>query len=43
MNDMSNINRRSFSIAGSATAGLAVGFHVPFGTEASTQPGGPPR
>ncbi len=40
MNDMSNINRRSF-LAGSATAGLAVGFHIPFGTEASAQLAGP--
>jgi isoquinoline 1-oxidoreductase subunit beta len=40
MNDMSNIDRRSF-LAGSATAGLAVGFHIPFGTEASAQLAGP--
>jgi isoquinoline 1-oxidoreductase beta subunit len=40
MNDMSNINRRSF-LAGSATAGLAVGFHIPFGTEASAELAGP--
>ncbi len=40
MNDMSNINRRSF-LVGSATAGLAVGFHIPFGTEASAQLAGP--
>src|SRR5271169_481288 len=36
MNHMPNINRRTF-LAGSATAGLAVGFHIPFGTEASAQ------
>jgi isoquinoline 1-oxidoreductase subunit beta len=40
MNDTCNINRRSF-LAGSATAGLAVGFHIPFGTEASAQLAGP--
>src|SRR6202158_4616213 len=40
MNDMSNINRRAF-LAGSATAGLAVGFHIPFGTEASAASAGP--
>src|ERR1700758_3954725 len=36
MNYMPNVNRRTF-LAGSATAGLAVGFHIPFGTEASAQ------
>src|SRR5271163_3201556 len=40
MNYMSNINRRTF-LAGSATAGLAVGFHIPFGTEASAALAGP--
>src|SRR5450755_1959495 len=40
MNYMPNINRRSF-LVGSATAGLAVGFHIPFGTEASAQAMGP--
>ena len=38
MNYMPNINRRTF-LAGSATAGLAVGFHTPFGTEASALAG----
>src|SRR6516162_7383419 len=38
MNYMTNINRRTF-LAGSATAGLAVGFHTPFGTEASALAG----
>ena len=38
MNYMPNINRRTF-LAGSATAGLAVGFHIPFGTEASALAG----
>jgi isoquinoline 1-oxidoreductase beta subunit len=36
MNYMPNMNRRSF-LVGSSTAGLAVGFHVPFGTEASAE------
>jgi len=40
MNYMPNVNRRTF-LAGSATAGLAVGFHIPFGTEASAQLAGP--
>src|SRR5450631_2289725 len=40
MNYMPNIDRRSF-LVGSATAGLAVGFHIPFGTEASAQAMGP--
>jgi len=40
MNYMPNMNRRTF-LAGSATAGLAVGFHIPFGTEASAQLAGP--
>jgi isoquinoline 1-oxidoreductase beta subunit len=40
MNYMPNIDRRSF-LVGSATAGLAVGFHIPFGTEASAQLAGP--
>src|SRR5271157_5901924 len=34
MNYMPNMNRRTF-LVGSSTAGLAVGFHIPFGTEAS--------
>src|SRR6516164_2978923 len=38
MNYMTNINRRTF-LAGSATAGLAVGFHTPFVTEASALAG----
>ena len=42
MNYMPNINRRTF-LAGSATAGLAVGFHIPFGTEASAQHWRAPR
>src|SRR6266853_6411095 len=40
MNYMPNMNRRTF-LAGSATAGLAVGFHIPFGTEASAALAGP--
>src|ERR1700675_1044687 len=40
MNYMPNMNRRTF-LAGSATAGLAVGFQIPFGTEASAALAGP--
>ncbi len=36
MNYMPNMNRRTF-LVGSSTAGLAVGFQIPFGTEASAQ------
>ena len=36
MNYIPNINRRTF-LVGSSTAGLAVGFQIPFGTEASAQ------
>jgi isoquinoline 1-oxidoreductase subunit beta len=38
MNYMPNMNRRTF-LVGSSTAGLAVGFHIPFGGEASAEPG----
>ena len=36
MNYVPNMHRRTF-LVGSATAGLAVGFHIPFGGEASAQ------
>src|SRR6516165_9706254 len=36
MNHMPSMDRRTF-LVGSSTAGLAVGFHIPFGTEASAQ------
>jgi isoquinoline 1-oxidoreductase beta subunit len=36
MNYMPNMNRRRF-LVGSSTAGLALGFHVPFGSEASAE------
>jgi isoquinoline 1-oxidoreductase subunit beta len=40
MNYMPRMDRRTF-LVGSSTAGLAVGFHVPFGTEASAEPAAP--
>jgi isoquinoline 1-oxidoreductase subunit beta len=40
MNYMPNMNRRTF-LVGSSTAGLAVGFHIPFGAEASAEPASP--
>jgi isoquinoline 1-oxidoreductase beta subunit len=40
MNYMPNMNRRTFLVS-SATAGLALGFHIPFGSEASAQLAGP--
>ncbi len=42
MNYMPNMNRRTF-LVGSSTAGLAVGFHIPFGTEASAERSPSPR
>src|SRR5580704_3727567 len=40
MNYMPNMNRRTFLVS-SATAGLALAFHIPFGSEASAQLAGP--
>ncbi len=40
MNYMPSMNRRGF-LVGSSTAGLALGFHIPFGTEASAEVGSP--
>jgi isoquinoline 1-oxidoreductase subunit beta len=41
MNHMPRVNRRTF-LVGSSTAGLALGFHVPFGTDASAELASPP-
>src|SRR5882757_10134439 len=40
MNHMAKFDRRSF-LVGSTTAGLALGFHIPFADEASAQVAGP--
>ena len=40
MNHMPKLNRRSF-VVGTATAGLSLGFHIPFGSDASAQAAAP--